>query len=173
MMVPGGTALLRGAFLMTYGGWPGRRDRVHAPTLWVGGAVTTVAAALIAVLGADLARILFDAPVLAPPSGELLGEAPSVRLANLAAVAAVAATALAYLLLLTAQPMALLSWLVALASTVGVVWPYATTATPATQTATSLVNLCVGTVIGAFVTSVATRAAIRVDPPDITPRSTY
>lgn len=159
---------------MTYGGGPPSGDRVHTPTLWVGGAVTAVVAALIAVVGAYLARVFFDAPVLAPSSAELLGEAPTARLANLAAVAAIAATALAYALLLAVpQPLALLSWIVGLASMVGVVWPYATTAAPASQVATSLVNLCIGVVIGSFVTSVASRATAPGGPPDITPRSTY
>lgn len=159
---------------MTYGRRTPRWSRVDAPMLWTGGLVTAVVAALIAAMGAGLAGVAFDAQVLVPDAADLLGQAPVSRLANFAAGAAVAATALAYILLLTVpRPVAALSWVVGSASAIGALWPYGTTAAPASQTATAVVNLCVGAVIGFLVTRVATQAGPASEPPDITPRSTY
>jgi len=74
---------------------------VDAGRLWMGGLVTAVVAALVAVVGVLIARGLFDVPVLAPTGEGALGNASTARLALLAAVAAVAATGLMHLLLVS------------------------------------------------------------------------
>jgi Family of unknown function (DUF6069) len=105
------------------------RVRVDAGRLWMGGLVTAVVAALVAVVGVLIARGLLEVPVLAPTREGTLGNANTARLALAAAVAALAATGLMHLLLVsTPRPFRFFSWIVSLLTLVAVLAPFMTDA---------------------------------------------
>jgi hypothetical protein len=140
----------------------GRRPRVDAGRLWMGGLATALVAALVAVVGVVIVRGLFDVPVLAPTGEGTLGDASTARLAVLAALAAVLATGLMHLLLVsTPRPFMFFAWIVALLVLVAVLGPFTTGADLDTKVATAAINLAIGLAIGSLVPGVA-RSAIRL-----------
>jgi hypothetical protein len=140
----------------------GRRPRVDAGRLWMGGLATALVAALVAVVGVVIVRGLFDVPVLAPTREGTLGNASTARLAGLAALAALLATGLMHLLLVsTPRPLRFFSWIVSLLTLVAVLAPFMTEAKLATQVATATIGLAVGLAIGSLVSGAA-RSAVRL-----------
>ena len=104
------------------------RPTVDAGRLWAGGAATALVAALVALVGVlDLRRRPWISAWSHPPLLPF-GESFAVRYAVTAGAAfALVATGLAHLLALTTpRPRAFFSWIVALATLVGVVLPFAT-----------------------------------------------
>ena len=139
-----------------------QRLRLDAGRLWMGGLVTAVVAALVAVVGVLIARGLFDVPVLAPTREGTLGNANTARLALAAAVAALAATGLLHLLLVsTPRPFRFFTWIVSLLTLVAVLAPFLTDAKLDTKVATAAINLAIGVAIGSLLSGVA-RSAIRL-----------
>lgn len=135
--------------------------RVDARRLWAGGVATAVIGALIAVVGIVLVRGVFDIPILAPEGEGTWGDASTGWYAFGAALAALLSTALVHVLLLTTpQPLRFFSWVVGLATVIGVVAPFTSDAELESQVATAGLNLVLGVAIGSLVSSVA-RSAMR------------
>jgi Family of unknown function (DUF6069) len=115
----------------------------------------------------------FDVPVLAPEGEGAWGDADTWRYAAYSAVGALVAVGLMHLLLLsTPRPGRFFSWIITLATLVGVLAPFTTDASTASKVATALINLALGVTIGALVSGVA-RAATRYAPQRPDPRASY
>jgi Family of unknown function (DUF6069) len=137
--------------------------------LWAGGVATAIVAALIALVGILVSRWLFTIPILAPRRDGAWGDASTGMYVLSAAGAALAATAIMHLLLLTTpRPQVFFGWIIALATIIGVVFPFSTSAAVDQKAATALVNLVLGIAIGTLTAQVAGRAVRRRRP-----RSSY
>ena len=142
---------------------PEVRRKVDARTLWSGGAATAVVAALIALVGILVCRWLFKVPVLSPAREGAWGNASTAGYTLAAAAIALAATGLMHLLLIsTPYPRVFFGWIMGLATVVGVVYPFSTTAPTSQKLATAVVNLILGVAIWTLVTEVSRRAGRRV-----------
>jgi intracellular septation protein A len=140
----------------------GSPRRVDAGTLWAGGLATALVAALIALTGVVVFRGVFGVPIMAPEEDGTWGNATTTWLMVAAAAAALIATALAHLLLLsTPRAMTLFGWIIALATVVVGVAPFATGADLASQFASALINVVVGLAILGLVSGVARTAVAR------------
>ena len=137
---------------------------VDAGRLWAGGAATAVVAALVALVGVLVSEGLFDLTMVQPPLIPI-GGSFAMRYAITAAVLALAATALAHLLVLTTpRPRSFFSWIVGLATLVGVVLPFALDGTAGGRLATAFVNFVIGTAVLSLLSSVMTRTTRRPRP---------
>ena len=116
------------------GGWnDGPRRRfgvgVDARKLWAGGVASAVVAGLLALVGVLVSRWLFNLPVLAPRQDGAYGDVRTTALILAATAAALAATGLVHLLMLgTLRPLLFFGWIVALVTTIAVIFPFSTTA---------------------------------------------
>lgn len=145
------------------GGGPARDPRVDSRKLWSGGAASAVVAALTALLGVLVSRWLFGLPVLAPGQDGPYGDVRTTTLVLMAAAAALAATALVHLLLATTpRPLLFFGWVVALVTTLAVIYPFSTLAPLDAKIATAAVVLAIGAMIGTLVGGAAARST--VDP---------
>ncbi|MFP5072777.1 DUF6069 family protein [Pseudonocardia nantongensis] len=141
-----------------------RRPAVEASKLWAGGVATAVIAALIAMVGLLITRVLLQIPYLAPIESGVVGDTDQVvRLCIISALAALAATGLAHLLLLAVpSPMAYFGWIVGLLTAVAAVWPLAFSTEPLTVgVATGVIHLVIGMSIISLVTTTATSSSTR------------
>ena len=139
---------------------PGRT--ADARQLWSGGTATAVVAALIALAGILVCRWLFGIPVLAPRQDGAWGDASTAGYAIAAAAAALAATAIMHLLLLTTpRPQIFFTWIIALATLIAVIYPFATTAPLSQKAATAVINLALGTATGSLINGTAARVIRR------------
>ena len=139
---------------MTY---PANRPSVDAGRLWAGGAATALVAALVAVVGVLVCQSIFDVVMVRPPLIPI-GNSFTARYAITAAVLAILATALGHLLALTApRPRSFFSWIVGLATLVGVVLPFGLTGTTAGRLATAGVDLVIGLAVLSLLNSVLAR----------------
>jgi hypothetical protein len=129
---------------------------VDATRLWTGGLATAAVAALVALVGTLVVRVLFE---VAPLGARGFDSAHTGMLCLLAAVAALAATGIAHLLLVsTPGPLAYLGWIIGLSTAAAVVLPLlAGTAWPA-AVATAVVHLVIGLAIGSLVVGAAAAA---------------
>ena len=133
--------------------------------LWAGGVATAIVAALIALVGILVSRWLFTIPILAPRQDGAWGNVSTGMYVLSAAGAALAATAIMHLLLLTTpRPQVFFGWIIALATIIGVVFPFSTSAPVDQKAATALVNLVLGIAIGTLTAQVAGRAVRRRRP---------
>ena len=124
-----------------------------------GGAASALIAGLMALTGVLVSRWLFNLPVLAPRQDGAYGDARTTALILVAVAAAIAATGVVHLLMLgTLRPLLFFGWIVALVTTIAVIFPFSTTAALDAKIATALVNLAIGVTIGALVGGVATRS---------------
>jgi hypothetical protein len=145
-------------------GWNGSPRRrvgigVDARKLWAGGAASTVVAGLVALVGVLVSRWLFKVPVLAPRQDGAYGDVRTTALILAAMAAALAATGLVHLLMLgTLRPLLFFGWIVALVTTIAVIFPFSTTAALDAKIATAAVSLAIGIAIGTLVGGVATRS---------------
>jgi len=134
------------------------RPQVHAGRLWAGGVATAVVAALVALVDVLLAQGALDIVMVRPPLIPVPGSF-ALRYAVTAAVLALLATALAHLLLATTpRPRSFFSWIVGLATAVGVVLPFTLDGTTAGRLATAVVDLVVGPAVLSLLSSVMARA---------------
>ena len=150
---------------------PPARSTVDPRRLWAGGAATAVVAALVALVGVLIGDAVLDLDMVEPPLLPI-GDAFVVRYAVTAACLALVATALAHLLSVTTpRPRAFFSWIVLLATLVGVVLPFAMDGTLGGKLATSFVNLVIGLCILSLLSSVLRRTTRipRPAPPGWTP----
>ncbi|MBO0837630.1 MAG: hypothetical protein J2P28_19260 [Actinobacteria bacterium] len=140
-------------------GGPARGPRVDSRKLWSGGAASAAVAALTALVGVLVSRWLFGLPVLSPGQDGAYGDAHTTTLVLVAAAAALAATALVHLLLATTpRPLLFFSWVVALVTTLAVIYPFSTMAPLGAKIATAVVVLAIGAMIGTLVGGAAARS---------------
>ena len=138
----------------------------HPPTidagrLWAGGAATAVVAALVALVGVLVAQGPLDIVMVRPPLIPV-GESFGLRYAVTASVLALVATGLAHLLLLTTpRPRSFFSWIVGLATLVGVVLPFTLDGTTSGRVATAVVDLVIGLSVLNLLGSVMSRTVRR------------
>jgi hypothetical protein len=151
--------------------------RVATTQLWAGGIATAVVAALVALVGVLASRWLFSISILAPRQAGAYGDATTTGIVLGAAAGALVATGLLHLLLITTpRPLVFFGWIIGLATVVGLLVPFSTTAPLSQKIATGLVDMVIGIAIGSLLTSVA-RWSIRRRPPrrydDDVPASPY
>jgi hypothetical protein len=116
-----------------------------------------VVAGLVALVGVLIGEAVLDLDMVEPPLLPI-GRSFAVRYALTAACLALVATGLAHLLALTTpRPRAFFSWIVGLATLVGVVLPFATAASAGGKLATAAVNLVIGLSILSLLSSVLAR----------------
>jgi hypothetical protein len=140
--------------------------RVDARRLWSGGAASALVAGLVALVGVLVSRWLFGLPVLAPSRDGAYGDVRTTGLVLAAAAAALAATGLAHLLMLsTPRPLMYFGWIIALLTTLVVVFPFSTTAPLGAKVATAAVNLAIGVATGTLVGGAAARSTTDDAPP--------
>jgi len=143
----------------TPGSPPPVRPTVDAGRLWAGGFATAVVAALVALVGVLIGDALLDIDMV-EPSLLPIGDSFAVRYALTAAALALLATALAHLLVLTTpRPRAFFSWIVGLATVVGVVLPFTEEGSLGGRLATALVDLVIGLCVLSLLSSVLARTA--------------
>jgi hypothetical protein len=134
---------------------------VEPGKLWSGGAASAAVAGLVALVGVLVARWLFNLPVLAPSQDGAYGDVRTTVLVLVAAAAALAATGLVHLLLIsTPRPFLFFGWIVALVTTLVVVYPFSTTALLDAKIATAAVNLAIGAMIATLVGGAAARSIV-------------
>ena len=137
---------------------------VDARKLWAGGAASAVVAGLVALVGVLISRWLYAAPVQAPSQEGAYGDVRTTALIVAVMAATLAATGLAQLLMIgTLRPLMFFGWIVALASTIIVVFPFSTTAPLDAKIATAVVNLAIGVAVGTLVGGVAARSSAPYD----------
>jgi hypothetical protein len=135
------------------------RPGIDAGRLWAGGIATAVVAALAAVVGLLIARGVFHVTVLEPKGQGMWGDASTAEYALAAAAVALAATALMHLLSLTVPvPGQFFNWIMGLVTLIGVVLPLTLNVAMSAKIATALINLALGIVISALVSSMAASA---------------
>jgi Family of unknown function (DUF6069) len=135
--------------------------RVDPRKLWSGGAASAAVAGLVALAGVLVTRWLFSLPLLAPGQDGTYGDVSTTVLVLLAAAAALAATGLVHLLVVnTPRPFLFFGWIVALVTTLVVVYPFGTTAPLDAKIATAAVDLAIGAMIGTLVGGAAARSIV-------------
>lgn len=133
------------------------RPMVDAGRLWAGGVATAVVAALVALVGVLVCDAVLELDMVAPPLLPF-GDSFAMQYAITAAVLALLATGLAHLLALTTpRPRSFFSWIVGLATVVGVVLPFTTDGSTGGKLATSLINLILGMCILSLLSAVLAR----------------
>lgn len=137
---------------------------VNVRALWAGGAATAVVAALVAVVGVLICEGVLNLE-MAPPPLLPIGRSLSVQYAVTSAVLALAATGLAHILVVTTpRPESFFSWIVGLATVVGVAVPLGSSGSWAGRFATALVDLAIGLCVLTLVRSLLGRTTQRVLP---------
>jgi hypothetical protein len=132
---------------------------VDARKLWAGGVASAIVAGLLALVGVLVSRWLFNLPVLAPRQDGAYGDVRTTALILAAMAAALAATGLVHLLMLgTLRPLLFFGWIVALVTTIAVIFPFSTTAALDAKIATAVVSLAIGIATGTLVGGVAARS---------------
>jgi hypothetical protein len=151
-------------------GTPRVHAHVDAASLWAGGVATAIVAALIAVVGIVIADGVLDVD-MAKAEAELpligVGDSFTVQYAFTAAFLALLATGLAHLLSVsTPDPRRFFSWIIWLATAIGVALPFTIDADIEAQVAVAVVNLVLG--IGIYSLLLATlRRSVRVHTADV------
>jgi hypothetical protein len=149
---------------MATAGPPAERRIVNVRALWAGGVASAVVAALVALVGVVVCEQVLDLEMVPPPLVPI-GQSLAVQYAFTAAVLALAATGVAHVLALTTpRPEAFFSWIVGLATVVGVAVSLGSSGSWAARFATAVVNLVIGLCILTLVRSVLARTTERVLP---------
>ncbi len=132
---------------------------VDATRLWTGGLATAAVAALVALVGTLVVRVLFQIAPVGAAVARAFDTTGTGMLCLLAAVAALAATGVAHLLLVsTPEPLAYLGWIVGLSTAAAVVLPLLGGAAWTVAVATAVVHLVIGLAIGSLVVGAAAAA---------------
>ena len=135
--------------------------RVDSRKLWSGGVASAAVAGLVALAGVLVSRWLFGLPVLAPTRDGAYGDVRTTALVLAAAASALVATGLVHLLMVsTPRPFLFFGWIVALVTTLVVVYPFSTTAPLGAKIATAAVALAIGAMIGMLVGGAAARSTM-------------
>jgi hypothetical protein len=136
---------------------------INAGKLWAGGAATAAVAALIAIAGILLGRGLFDIDVLAPQGKGVWGDASTGWYALGAGLGALTAAGILHVLLLTTpRPMRFFGWVIALATAVAMLAPFATDASLGSRMYTAGLNFVLGVAIGSLVAGAGKSAIVPV-----------
>jgi Family of unknown function (DUF6069) len=137
---------------------------VNVRALWAGGAASAVVAALVAVVGVIICEDVLDLEMTPPPLLPI-GQSLVIQYALTSGVLALAATGLAHLLAMTTpRPAAFFSWIVGLATVVGIAVPLGSSGPWAARFATAIVDLAIGLCVLTLVRSMLARATQRVLP---------
>ena len=132
---------------------------IDATRLWSGGLATALVAALIALVGVLVVRVLFQVALYAPPDAGPFGGSGTAVLCVLAAAAALAATGLMHLLLLgTPRPLAYFGWIVGLLTAAAAVLPFLAGGSIGVALGTAAIHLVIGLAILSLVSGAATSA---------------
>ena len=138
----------------------GPNRTVNVRALWAGGAASALVAALVAVVGVIVCEDVLNLEMTPPPLLPI-GSSLTVQYAITSAVLALAATGLAHVLAVTTpRPEKFFSWIVGLATVVGVAVPLGSPGSWAGRFATALVDLVIGLCILTLVRSVLARTTI-------------
>ena len=152
---------------------PPERPSVDAGRLWAGGIATAIVACLIGLVGVLVARWLLGIPLLAPSRDGAYGDVHTTGLLLGIAAASLIATLLLHLLLLsTPRPLAFFGWIIGLATVLGVVIPFSTTAPLDQKAATAVVVVVLGIAIWTLLSGVGARS-VRVRAARSYPASQY
>ncbi len=144
-------------------------DTVHVPgpaapaldatKLWTGGLATAAVAALVALVGTLVLRVVFEIVPGAATTAHAFGSAETGMLCLVAAAAALAATGVAHLLLVsTPQPLSYLGWILGLSTAAAVVLPLLGSLPAVAAGAAAVLNLVIGLAIGSLVLGAASAA---------------
>jgi hypothetical protein len=129
---------------------------LDATRLWTGGLATAAVAALVALVGTLVIRVLVTYLPVGAAAARTFTATGAGTLCLFAAVAALAATGLAHLLLVsTPEPLSYLGWIIGLSTAAAVVVPLLGTLPLTAAIAMAVVNLTIGLAIGSLVVNAA------------------
>jgi hypothetical protein len=127
--------------------------------LWTGGLATAAVAALVALVGTLVLRVLFQIAPVSATTTHAFSSADAGILCLGAAVAALAATGVAHLLLVsTPQPLSYLGWILGLSTAAAVALPLVGGLSTVAAVAAAVLNLVIGLAIGSLVLGTAAAA---------------
>lgn len=139
----------------------GARVTVDAARLWGGGLATALVAALVAVVGVLIAQGVFDVKLVRPALLLDVANRFAVDYALTAFLLGLVATAIAHgLALVTPRPRLFFSWIIGLATVVGVVTPFAVGSDLKSQVSTAAINLVLGIAIMSLLGGVMARTVV-------------
>jgi hypothetical protein len=137
---------------------PSGQATVDAARLWGGGVATGLVAGLVAVVGVLICRDVFNVSLVRPSVLLDLTHNFTTDYAITAFVLALAATAVAHGLgLTTPRPRVFFTWIILLATVVGVVGPFTVGTSTSSQRATAAINLVLGICVLSLLGSVMSR----------------
>ena len=137
---------------------PSGQATVDAARLWGGGVATGLVAGLVAVVGVLICRDVFNVSLVRPSVLLDLTHNFTTDYAITAFVLALAATAVAHGLgLTTPRPRVFFTWIILLATVVGVVGPFTVGTSTSSQHATAAINLVLGICVLSLLGSVMSR----------------
>ena len=129
---------------------------LNATRLWTGGLATAAVAALVALVGTLVIRVLFEHLPVGVTAARTFAATGAGTLCLFAAIAALAATGVAHLLLVsTPEPLSYLGWIIGLSTAAAVVLPLLGALPLAAAIAVAVVNLVIGLAIGSLVVDAA------------------
>jgi hypothetical protein len=138
-----------------------RRPVLDATRLWTGGLATAAVAALVALVGTLVIRVLVAYAPVGTSTAHAIDGGNAGLLCLFAALAALAATGVAHLLVVsTPDPLSYLGWIIGLSTAAAVVVPLLGGLPMAAAVAIAIVNLVIGLAIGSLIVG-ATAAAYR------------
>lgn len=129
---------------------------LDATRLWTGGLATAAVAALVALVGTLVIRVLFAYAPVGSAVLRAFDATDTGMLCLFAAVAALAATGVAHLLLVsTPEPLSYLGWIVGLSTAAAAVLPLLGTLPLVAAIAAAVLNLVIGLAVGSLVVTTA------------------
>jgi hypothetical protein len=134
---------------------------VDAARLWGGGVATALVAALVAVVGVVIAQGVFDVNLVRPAVLLDVANKFAADYAITAFLLGLVATAIAHgLALVTPRPRLFFSWIIGLATVVGVVTPFAVGSELESQVSTAAINLVLGIAVMSLLGGVMARTVL-------------
>ena len=136
-----------------------RRPVLDATRLWTGGLATAAVAALVALVGTLVIRVLVAYAPVGTSTAHAIDGGNAGLLCLFAALAALAATGVAHLLVVsTPDPLSYLGWIIGLSTAAAVVVPLLGGLPMAAAVAIAIVNLVIGLAIGSLIVGAAAAA---------------
>ncbi len=136
-----------------------RRPVLDATRLWTGGLATAAVAALVALVGTLVIRVLVEYAPVGTSTAHAIAGGNAGLLCLFAALAALAATGVAHLLIVsTPDPLSYLGWIIGLSTAAAVVVPLLGGLPMAAAVAIAIVNLVIGLAIGSLIVGAAAAA---------------
>jgi hypothetical protein len=135
------------------------RPVLDATRLWTGGLATAAVAALVALVGTLVIRVLVEYAPVGTSTAHAIAGGNAGLLCLFAALAALAATGVAHLLIVsTPDPLSYLGWIIGLSTAAAVVVPLLGGLPTAAAVAIAIVNLVIGLAIGSLIVGAAAAA---------------